>query len=167
MEKLTDLLFSNKKKIPEGLYIELMNTCKIVKDTPVGLYKLDYYIINTMVSNNQNVCIDIQENDTSLKKFTKIIDISTVKEPCLIKKITQEPFNIFYDLGEHSTLFPELLSQTKFLRSSHIIKNEPDDDSSEDDDACDFCDDDIRKIRISSLFTCFKYAVVFNVSKLN
>lgn len=166
MEKISELLFENKMDLPDGLYVQLMNACKIVNDTPSGLYKLEYFIINTMVSDNKNVCIDIEDDNKTLKKFTKIININDVKESRIIDCITKEPFESFYELGKYTSLFPELISNTRFLRSYHIIKEEPSDDSDEDDDECCCCEDDIRKIKITIPFTCFKYALVYNVSKL-
>ncbi len=167
MEKMAELLFENKTMIPEGLYIKLMDMCKVVNDTPSGLYKLEYYIISTFIKDNKNVCMNIEEeNNYCLQKFTKIIDLSTINEPCLTEAIKKQPFDIFYVVGKYTSLFPELQSNIRLIRSYHTLKINSESSGDSSDEELDLNDPDVRKIRVTNSFTCFKYALVISSRKI-
>lgn len=147
MEKIQDILFENKKKIPDGLYLELMNSLKIEHDKTSKFYKCKYTVsYPSVVWKNGEFVIGMSD----VEYFTTIIDINDLATEMAndIKMSTPFTTNI-------TRLFPCKTENKTQVRHNHIIYTEEDEDQKVDDDYLeDDLNDSSRIIYISSRFNC-------------
>ena len=161
MEKIQEILFENKEKIPDGVYLELMNNLKLNADK---YYKIEYVrLIPTVMFDRGDDNMDLGV-DCDTSRVWGPATVYTTIVPCDHKQINDhnrkqfdegKPFYCAsnYDFFNWSKTF-------KNVRHKLFIRDGPagDDESGDDDE----CDDDVKRINIT---TCFKITPSFFVIK--
>jgi len=162
MENIQEILFENKEKIPEGIYLELMNSLKKAHKNHPKLYKCKYIVLTPRVSwSSSEMEFNIIPYHPHRSKFECIVDISTLHE-CNQVKIQNfiEPFEISSDERDIKS-FPCVDCIDQYIRHFHSIKPDnsksfADDDDASDEDECD------KTIHITSRFECKTMVLVYS-----
>lgn len=158
MESIQEIVFENKEKIPEGLYLELMNAMKKEHDNNKNdYYEIEYMVLESVIHNKNHVNI-VSEN-TIFKKIEKKESL----HPCYIHKYEMTPFKPFI------THFDEIPNHNIQIRYSNLISKNPDSDCDSDCDDDEYCccdDDNMRKIHTSYTYILHTQVIILSVKKL-
>ena len=130
VQNFQEILFENKEQIPNGLYVQLMDSLKDSFHDSSQLVEITYMIIRPHIRNvehNLHIGIDSYNN----KVLKKIIKINGTYE----KSLFVEPFLPFMN----KCLFPEIIEHDINVRHEEYIRNVPNED---DDDLISDDDDD-------------------------
>ena len=161
MEAIQEILFENKEKISEGIYLELMNNLKKVYDTKPNLYTCKYKVYSPKVEwNSYDNKFAILSGSSIV--FEVIVDISKMTETYRDKFTNfKEPFELCNNTAIKSFPFVDHIDYN--VRHSHLIKNDNTqtslDDDEDDEDDGDSCD---KMIHITSRFKCNSMVLVYS-----
>lgn len=153
MEKIQEILFENKEKIPDGVYLELMNTLKIEKK---DFYKIEYEVIRPHLFFNkeeENIIIHTsveKDNNHENKKYEIIISSHNPNLYDSDKKKLNEGLPFVWD-GRNIIFNDKEKDIITIRHSTEIQKNKDNNEEYSDDDNFDENDEyDSRKIHINT-----------------
>ena len=153
MEKVQEILFENKQKIPEGVYLELMNNLKIAHETKNDLYEIEYIVFEpVLIFDNNCCCNNLNLNIRDRYTGTKIIKLKDIRQH--LEEITKVPFKPFSVSGNYG-VFNEFLGHNDSTYYKTRIRKTPyendayENDNENNDDDCPNGDEEERLIKIT------------------
>jgi len=155
MEKIQEILFENKEKIPDGIYLELMNNLKLNADK---YYKLEFVrlIPNVFFDNDDDsMVVQITENNATREVIIPVVDS---KRSSHYDDLLKAGKTFVYS---GNSLFHSFVDAGTNIRHKVFINNR--DDSDDDADENLDCGCDCRNIHIS---TKFKLVPCYLISKI-
>jgi len=154
MEKIQEILFENKEKIPDGVYLELMNSLKLNADK---YYKLEFVRLMPSVffeSDDCQMVVQITENNTTREVIIPVVDSKRSSHYDTLLQ-AGKPF-----IYSGNNLFHSYLDASTNIRHKVFINNNDDSDDDADENLeCADC----RNIHIS---TSFKLVPCYLISKI-
>jgi hypothetical protein len=154
IQNFQEILFENKEQIPNGIYVQLMDSLKDSFKDSSQLIELTYMIIRPhiiKVDNNLNIGINSHDNKV-LKKIVKI-------EGNYEKSLFVEPFVPFMN----KNLFQDVLSYDINVRHEEYIRVSPNQD---DDDLLSDDEDDHRTIHTTKIYEVHPQSLILSFKKI-
>jgi hypothetical protein len=174
MDKIQEVLFENKERIPEGIYLKLMNELKIgwSKRNDDDIIQICYTRIRPQFrKTGYNYTINLIENSDLkiiLKKGELKSNFCESYNETLMSKLESSPFIPFwFDNSQKTSIFKDggYTNDHQYI-FENIKKNEPDDNEDDEFDYDEDNEEDKRKIKFEIILSYDIKYFITSVEKL-